>query len=847
MKKIIVKILVFMIVFVGTVFFVNKLNNMNYDKATREMEEATLPLVYCQYEGNTLNLMNGYTHTMSTSLMRDNIIPLNDGYGVDLLVDDEYGYGSSYAYELRTIAGDSLIEHGELELKGSDGFKQQFFVRFRMDLNPNQEYVLVFIINGNEGETARYYTRVVNLKEQHLIEFVEYARQFHEVTFEKKVHEEEGNFVYDKLLPTGEGTTYDLSHVSLNSNYDMISWAGLEPVVESGIIPAITEVDRNYATVRLAYVISSVQGEQTRYYNVDEYYSVLYNEHAKQIEILAFDRYMESIFDESYVSKSRNSVSMGVAGASTEYVCADENNLLAFVKEGQLWLYSYNNASLTKVFGFSQGNYTDLRNDNRRMDVNIAGMDDEGNMYFVVYGYMNRGEHEGQNGISLYYYNCEESQIREKIFISCDEPFGIMKQEIGRFTYYDDKGHLYYLLDGSIYKIDVNNMTQDLIVSGLTSDKIMVSDSKKIIAYPETDEEQNVNVIHIMNFETGETYVEDCKSSERLMALGFVGNDLIYGVADKADIIISSYGEAILPLKKLFVVEPGGSVVKEYSKDGLYVMNTQVEEGKIYLQRAAKQNNFFETVEPDIITYKLPENEKTVNAGYYYDSYAMNIRDLVFPSDMYIAGSARLIMTKSQKAEEYKEFMITTGTRDSSYYVFNNGGYSGEFISAGKAIVSVSNDSSGLVVDSNGNVVYRALDATEYNTVADYINEYPCKKKKDTLMTCAYMCIEYLNSDVSYEEVMKYKTWEEAFVKLTDGVGLNISGIDLQTALYFLDRDVPFAACIDDGRYVLVISYNSTHIRYYDPMLGEEVRLKRSEFETLLSMQGNTMYTYTSQ
>ena len=69
----------------------------------------------------------------------------------------------------------------------------------------------------------------------------------------------------------------------------------------------------------------------------------------------------------------------------------------------------------------------------------------------------------------------------------------------------------------------------------------------------------------------------------------------------------------------------------------------------------------------------------------------------------------------------------------------------------------------------------------------------------------------------------------------------------MQTALFFLDRDVPFAACIDDGRYVLVISYNSTHIRYYDPMLGEEVKVTRNEFEDSLSKQSNKMYTYTSQ
>ena len=88
---------------------------------------------------------------------------------------------------------------------------------------------------------------------------------------------------------------------------------------------------------------------------------------------------------------------------------------------------------------------------------------------------------------------------------------------------------------------------------------------------------------------------------------------------------------------------------------------------------------------------------------------------------------------------------------------------------------------------------------------------------------------------------------DSAFAEYTDGVGVNISGISLDIALYFLDRDVPFAARIDDGRYVLVISYNSTHVRYYDPIEDGEVKVTREAFEESLSLQGNTMYTYTSQ
>ena len=133
MKNIILKAVVFIIVAAGTAFLVNKINNVNLDKASKEMAESTLPLAYCESEGIMLNPMAGYRQVMSTSLMRDSIIPLNDGYGVDILLDDEFGYGSKFSYELRTIAGDSLVEEGELEVKGSNGSKQQFLVRFRSE------------------------------------------------------------------------------------------------------------------------------------------------------------------------------------------------------------------------------------------------------------------------------------------------------------------------------------------------------------------------------------------------------------------------------------------------------------------------------------------------------------------------------------------------------------------------------------------------------------------------------------------------------------------------------------------------------------------------------------------
>ena len=847
-RKIIIRVIVFLAVATGSALLINKVNNMGLDSVSREVDEPSLPVVYCKLGERTVNMMYGYTQVMSTSLMRDGIIPVNDDYGVNVLVADYSGYGENFGYELRSISGDNLIENGEAE-KGvtKDGFTE-YKVHFRMDMNENREYVFVFIVTNEAGESARYYTRVVKLESQHANEIITFAMDFHNTTFIKDVNESEGNMVFDRLKVTPEGQDYDLSHVNLNSSYDMISWGGMSPMSITGVVPEITEIDNEYAVIHLGYVAGTTYQDNQHFYYVDEYYTARYNTNKAEVELLAFDRYIDSIFDKSYILPSENSISFGITQKEDiEYKASSDSRKLAFVKSGELWLYNYDDQTLTSVFSFIQGNYSDVRAINNNIDINIAEMDDEGNMYFVVYGYMNRGSHEGRNGLALYHFDASDNKLEEVYYTSCDEPFDIMKNEVGRFSYYDTDGYFYYLLDSSIYKVDLNNMTQDTIVYNIASDKYLVSDNKKIVAYPDVDTDEDVSKIIIHNFETDMEYEKTGNDTDRFLGLGFVGNDLIYGAANIRDINISASGEAIMPLYKIYIMQPDGTVVKEYSKSGIYTMDTSVQSDTIYLKRAVKNNNFFEETEPDYISYKKDDNPMVMELSTSYSNYDYTKQTIVFPANIYLTANVEPVMTKYKDSEPDTDNKIETEIRENAFYVFDNYGFRGEYKSAGSAITAVNNAKSGIVVGDNGDTIYRMIEAETYNTVADKINERACTDKNDTLMTCAFMCIKTTGSKAEYEEVLACDTWENAFSEYTHGVGINISGISLDTALYFLDRDIPFAACIDDGRYVLVISYNSSHIRYYDPMAAEEVKVTREEFTNLLSMQGNTMYTYTSQ
>ena len=60
-------------------------------------------------------------------------------------------------------------------------------------------------------------------------------------------------------------------------------------------------------------------------------------------------------------------------------------------------------------------------------------MDAEGNVNFMVYGYMNRGQYEGRVAIVLYKYIRADQRIEELVYIPVDEPYQRLKENMGNF------------------------------------------------------------------------------------------------------------------------------------------------------------------------------------------------------------------------------------------------------------------------------------------------------------------------------------------------------------------------------------------------------------------------------
>lgn len=62
---------------------------------------------------------------------------------------------------------------------------------------------------------------------------------------------------------------------------------------------------------------------------------------------------------------------------------------------GDLYSYDINNGMIIKVFSFRDAEGIDERENWNHHDIKIVSVDEAGSIDFVVYGYMNRGTHEG--------------------------------------------------------------------------------------------------------------------------------------------------------------------------------------------------------------------------------------------------------------------------------------------------------------------------------------------------------------------------------------------------------------------------------------------------------------------
>ncbi|HBA69273.1 MAG TPA: hypothetical protein DCZ40_07945 [Lachnospiraceae bacterium] len=842
MRKTIIKCCYLLAVFIVSLFVVSTVVNQGNTDMTMEMGPATFPVVHMYVGGMEVNSLYGYKNAMECCYQRESITPLGEGRKVSIQVE-KYGQTiENMAFEVRSIDGERLVENTEITVyeEKDDTISAQFNVKDLIDADT--EYMLVVLLENEWGQTIRYYTRIIQTEDYFVKEKLDYVMDFHRRTFDKEAAKELTKY----LESNAEGDNTTFSKVTIHSSFHQVTWGDLE--VEKLTEPAVTikEIASQTGSIELEYVVSLRNGGEEDLYNVKEFYRIRYT--PDRIYLLDFERVMRHIFNEEGEVFANNKIELGIMGQDDiQMEESDGGNVLAFTDGKRVFSYNVADNKLSTLFSFYEGDYRDERACRQKHGVKILNVDEAGNVQFIVYGYMNRGRHEGETGILVYYFNGLLNTVEELLYVPGNSSYEILHAELEELAYISKSEIFFFMHDGAVYAADLTDRTCEVMVSGLREESYKVSDSNRMIVWQTGEELYSCESLVLMNLNTKEKKEIEAGNGEYIAPLGFMGEDLIYGVARTRDMIRDNTGNIIFPMYRVRIQNENGEVLKTYEEPGIYVTGSIIQDNQINLTRLRKEEesgNYTEIEDDQIVNTKIvPEGSNTI------ETVAIDVYEKVVQIAVKSTIDGKTVKRLTPKEvlfEGGREIALQKKEIESAkYYVYGKNGVEGIFSDEGNAI-NMAYDLSGTVVNEKGAYVWNRGNRSLKNQIMA-IKGASITEEKNSLAIC-------LDTMLQYEGIMRNTEYMlnrgETIVDILDenlegARVLDLTGCSLDAILYYINKDIPVLASLNDGNAVLIIGFNELNIVLMDPLTGGTPYKKgMNDSVQMFAENGNRFITY---
>ena len=809
-----IQISVFGILFLISLFIWNYMLVGRNNKGVTETSQATIPLLTVSADGKNINQLHGYQGSVDASLIRDSITPIYENE-VKVMLTYAKSDVSVVSYKIYDTDNKTILGNGDTAFHKVKG-KKTANIKIKERLENGKTYLMELSVKQND-KTIRYFTRVIYGTSFHLKECLDFAQKFHDAALT------EGNTEFiSQYLETAEGTTSNnLANVDLKSTQEAVSYATLKPQVESVYPATVKEISENVTSLELRYILSAENTDGTKqYYQATEYFRVRYAKDRKYL--LNYER--------------NNRILLGIGSSQKQLISKNGGKKAAFVVQDELWYYDYQKSNMHKVFSFEGEDYRDSRNNYQKHAIQIMKMKNNGDIAFLVYGYMNRGKHEGENGISVYQYTASDQKIEELGFIPTQIQYDMMKNDIKKGAFLSGSGQFYFYLDGSIYQVDLDSGKSKILAKNITDDMTVISENGMLAL------NQSKNKMKVVDLSTQKTEVITCKDDQVLRPIGFIEKDFIYGVGNKKEVVRNKDGSYMYPLTNVYI-RNNKKIVKEYGEDGTYITNTSVDGTTIALTHSKKSGNGYKKINVSYIRYKDKQESKAV-LEYGYTGTRLNQLYLAFPDDVYIQTRPNYLSTNVEEQED--EIKIKFAVNDNKYrdaFVYTGGKLSGIYSNLKEAI-KVAKQGGGVVVNYHQMYLWEKGVAQNYGKGSN-IPMIKAKNKDETDIACILMMARSEGIKISYDKIKKMSgsTYDKLF-KVFNKRAVNYSDCSMDDLVYAISKGRSFVAQRKNGTYVLVMSYNQTDLRYYDPTNGKSVKANRKKLESEFKQAGSVYYGY---
>lgn len=814
MKKIWIRAGVLFLVFLlGVAGFSCLMNNKSTDNKT-ELAVAGIPCMAMKIGNMEVNRMYGYADNMQADFMRDGLTPVGTDKTLSVSITPNGRKIESMVYEIRTSDGSRVIENNKIKnfRKEADGKKTAEFT-LQKSILMNQEYSLVFTLNTDEGNW-NYYTRILQRAGLSTEKYVEFVDSFYTKTFEQ---ESKGDLAtYLESDSTARNNSF--YKLNIHSSLNMVTWGELAPKISRPGIPTIRDISETAGNISLTYYITAEdeQGKIERY-QVDEYYRMRYDQ--TRVRLLDFERSTKQILTEEQRIVADGRLNLGVTDSDMEFLSDSEGSIIAFVQQGDLWSYNLETNKMVRIFSFRDTGSNDERNEISQHDIDIVRVGKNGDVDFVLYGYMNRGEHEGRVGTAVYHYSAEENAIEEKFFLKSLRSYEFLKKQIEELCYVSKENQLYLLIESTLYQINMEDKTYNVIQDNIEKDCFKVSENGRYAAWMKGMNPDNTTDIVFMDLEKAQQQNIKAEAGTKIRLFGFINNDVIYGVANDGDIMQNDVGGVDFGMHEVRIQNRKGELVKSYSQDGYYVMDVIVQENLLELQRAQKTpEGYLRTNSDQIMNNVKNKQDKTFAVITTTIERQANVTAIQYAA----AGSGQepLVM-EAKLLETMEDHVLDMQTKEDGkeeYYVYARGKLWDIFENAAEAVICA-DESEGVVLNRNQQYVWERGNMKEKADINP--EDIPLEIRKAQLNTAK------LNESLNGQ-----------------GTAVNLTGCTLEQILYELSSSRPVITRGEEGKAKVIVGFDGYNTRLYDPETNETSYCGMQDSTKLFKENGNVFICF---
>lgn len=810
-KRFLVLLVVFILGVAGTAFL---MNNETTDGRS-DMNDAVLPEVMVQFGDVLTNRMYGYRQPMEADFVRDSVTPLDTTKKLTLVVNPYDTKVRNLSYEIRTSDGSKVMENRTIKSleTGSDGYLRTE-IEISSGLLMNQEYSLQITLSTNHGD-AYYYTRVVSRSATYTEQYAKFADDFVQMSLDKT----QADNLAAYLETSDSASSRNFAGLNINSPLADISWGNLNPQLSKAGIPVIKDINETTASISIEYEISAQnENGNTEYYLVTDFYRMRYDE--TRIRLLDFKRSASEVFDPSLSVISNSGLLLGVRSKDVDYLTNEDGSVTAFTQNGDIWSYVPDTGKFVEIFTFRKDTESDFRDARVEHDIKLLSVENNGDVDFMVYGYMNRGAHEGYSGVGIYHYNNDQGAIEEQVFIPCTESFEFLQEDLGTLSYVNQSGQLFIMIAGNLYQINIDENTYEVLADHIDSDDFGVSVTNAHAAW-KSESGDYAGQIEFIDFDTMERRRIAPEASQKLDLLGFMNEDLIYGIVLDGDTLPNATGYMIDGITTFRIEGFDGTVKKEYHQDGLYVAGVTVGTTLMEFTLVQKSGDIYKGVKKDnIMNNSTAATDKTSVEQTSSSRQGVIVR-LTF-EDSPSSEEPLILYAKVRNAgEKVVDIQVDKSSVEEVYYVYAGGGLDSVWTDPAKAVQRA---------DKQTGVVL--------NRAQQYVWERGNMKTQITLNT----------TDIP--EIIRTASLDVQ--NLQNGLGdsakvTDLTGCSLENVLYEVSAQRAVIARTGSDSSVVIVGYDQYNTYLLDPSTGEVKPYGMNDSTALFKNAGNMFITYLEQ